>query len=113
MLAPDINRNRALSDWVDHIARYAQPDRVHWCDGSEAENAALIKQMLADGTLQTLNAQTLPREWDAAAGHQLQTGQAVPLAGFPEGDYRLEIKITDKLANKFVTRDVNFTVTPS
>jgi len=41
----------------------------------------------------------------------LQTGQAVPLASFPEGDYRLEIKITDKIANKTLTRDVNFTVT--
>ena len=34
----------------------------------------------------------------------------MPLASFPEGDYRLEIKVTDKLANKTLTRDVNFTV---
>jgi hypothetical protein len=62
---------------------------------------------------QTLNAQTLPKEWDAASGHQLQSGQAVPLASFPEGDYRLEIKVTDKIANKTLTRDVNFSVTGS
>ena len=55
----------------------------------------------------------LPPAFDLSMGHQLQTGQAVPLAGFPEGDYRLEIKVTDKLANKSVTRDVNFTVTAS
>lgn len=60
MLAPDMIRNKALSDWVDEIARYTKPDRIHWCDGSEAENAALTKQMLADGTLQALNAQTNP-----------------------------------------------------
>lgn len=59
---------------------------------------------------QNLNAQTLPAEFDFAAGHQLQTGQAVPLASFPEGDYRLEIKVTDKLANKTLTREVNFSV---
>jgi hypothetical protein len=59
---------------------------------------------------QTMNAQTLPPAFDLSMGHQLQTGQAVPLAGFPEGDYRLEIKVTDKLANKSVTRDVNFSV---
>ena len=53
------------------------------------------------------------REFDLAAGHQLQSGQAVPLASFPEGDYRLEIKITDKLANKSLTRDVNFSVAGS
>jgi hypothetical protein len=62
---------------------------------------------------QNLNAQTLPPQFDFAAGHQLQSGQAVPLATFPEGDYRLEIKVTDKLANKSLTRDVNFTVVGS
>ena len=62
---------------------------------------------------QNLNAQTLPPNFDFAAGHQLQSGQAVPLASFPEGDYRLEIKITDKIANKSLTREINFTVLPS
>ena len=55
----------------------------------------------------------MPPNFDFAAGHQLQSGQAVPLASFPEGDYRLEIKIIDKLANKTLTREINFTVTPS
>jgi hypothetical protein len=59
---------------------------------------------------QNLNAQTLPAQFDFAAGHQLQSGQAVPLASFPEGDYRLEIKITDKIANKTLTRNVDFSV---
>jgi hypothetical protein len=62
---------------------------------------------------QSLNAQTLPPNFDFAAGHQLQSGQAVPLASFPEGDYRLEITVTDKIANKTLKRDVNFTVSPS
>jgi len=62
---------------------------------------------------QNLNASTLPPQFDMAAGHQLQTGQAVPLASFPEGQYRLEIKVTDKIANKSLTRDVNFTISPS
>jgi hypothetical protein len=62
---------------------------------------------------QSLNAQTLPPEFSFAAGHQLQTGQAVLLSSFPEGDYRLEIKVTDRIANKTQTRDLNFTVGPS
>ncbi len=62
---------------------------------------------------QNLNAETLPPQFDFSAGHQLQTGQAVPLASFPEGDYRLEIKVTDKIANKTLTRDVNFSVSGS
>jgi hypothetical protein len=64
-------------------------------------------------TPQSLNAQTLPPQFDVAAGHQLQAGQGVPLASFPEGDYRLEIKVTDKIANKSITRDVNFSVSGS
>jgi hypothetical protein len=62
---------------------------------------------------QALNAQTLPPNFDVAAGHQLQSGQAVPLASFPEGDYRLEIKVTDNINNKSVTRNVNFSVSGS
>lgn len=62
---------------------------------------------------QELNASTLPPEFDMALGHQLQSGQAVPLASFPEGEYRLEIKVTDKVANASMTREVNFTVAGS
>jgi hypothetical protein len=62
---------------------------------------------------QNLNAQTLPPQFDLSAGHQLQSGQAVPLASFPEGEYRLEIKVTDKIANKSLTKDVEFTVSAS
>jgi len=62
---------------------------------------------------QNLNAQTLPPQFDFAAGHQLQSGQAIPLASFPAGDYRLEIKVTDKIANKTLTRNVEFSVAES
>ncbi len=64
-------------------------------------------------TPQALNKDTLPPQFDVTAGHQLQAGQGVPLASFPDGDYRLEIKVTDKIANKSVSRDVNFTVSGS
>jgi hypothetical protein len=62
---------------------------------------------------QNLNASTLPPQFDLAAGHQLQSGQAVSLAPFPEGQYRLEIKVTDKVGNKTLIRDVNFSVSAS
>jgi hypothetical protein len=61
---------------------------------------------------QILNVTTLPPQFDLAAGHQLQTGQTVPLSAFPEGEYRLEIKVTDKISNKVILRDVNFSVGP-
>jgi len=61
---------------------------------------------------QQLNAQTLPPNFDLAAGHQLPGSLAVPLASFPEGDYRLDIEVTDKTAGKTLKRDVTFTVIP-
>ena len=62
---------------------------------------------------QTLNAQSLPPEFDVAAGHQLPGTLTVPLASFPSGDYRLEIKVTDKTTGKSVVQNVTFTVLPA
>jgi hypothetical protein len=59
---------------------------------------------------QQLNAQTLPPQFDMAAGHQLPGSLVVPLASFPPGDYRLEIKITDKPSGKTLTHNVAFSV---
>ena len=60
---------------------------------------------------QELNAKTLPPEFNAAAGHQLPGSLVVPLMSFPAGEYRLEIKVTDKPSGKVVTQNVAFTVT--
>lgn len=57
-----------------------------------------------------LSAETLPPTFDLDAGFQLSAPLSVPLASFPEGDYRLEIEITDNFAQKKLTREVFFTV---
>ena len=49
-----------LNQWVAEVARLTRPGAIHWCDGSDAENAALIDKMLADGTLHRLNEETHP-----------------------------------------------------
>ena len=59
---------------------------------------------------QDFNEQTLPPGFDLAAGHQLVAGQAVPLAGFPEADYRLEIEVTDNTNGASLIRYVDFSV---
>jgi len=59
-----------------------------------------------------LNANTLPPAFDAKAGHQLNGGQGLPLASFEAGEYRIEIKIVDKLTGKTKVENVRFTVTP-
>lgn len=50
----------ALVAWVDQIAALTKPDRIHWVDGSDEENAALLDQMVADGTLIKLNDEKRP-----------------------------------------------------
>ncbi|WP_257386691.1 phosphoenolpyruvate carboxykinase (GTP) [Tahibacter caeni] len=50
----------ALNRWVDEVARLTQPDRIHWCDGSEAEYQALVELMLDTGDLTELNPATHP-----------------------------------------------------
>lgn len=61
---------------------------------------------------QTFSAETMGASFDPSGNSSIQAGQGVPLQSFPEGAYRLEIKITDKLSAKVLTQNVNFTVTP-
>jgi len=57
------SKNTVLNDWVAEVAALTKPDRIHWCDGSQAEYAALLAQMQADGTLIPLNPDTHPGCW--------------------------------------------------
>ncbi len=50
----------SLKRWVDDVAQLTKPDRVHWCDGSDAENKSLTELMLSTGDLIALNQQTHP-----------------------------------------------------
>ena len=59
---------------------------------------------------QIMNAETLPPNFDLAAGHQLTGSLAVPLTSFPDGEYRLELKITDKTSGQTIAREATFAV---
>jgi phosphoenolpyruvate carboxykinase (GTP) len=50
----------SVEEWVDEVARTTHPDRVVWCDGSDAENDRLVDEMVSDGTLIRLNQDALP-----------------------------------------------------
>ncbi|MCZ7635593.1 MAG: phosphoenolpyruvate carboxykinase (GTP) [Verrucomicrobia bacterium] len=50
----------AVIAWVKEMAELCQPDRVYWCNGSEAERRALTEQAVADGVLLQLNQEKLP-----------------------------------------------------
>ncbi len=56
-------RLESLRRWVADTAALTNPDRIHWCDGSDAEYAALLSGMQADGTLLPLNHDTHPGCW--------------------------------------------------
>lgn len=53
-------QNKALIEWVEKTAQLTKPDRVHWCDGTQAEYDGLIRTMLADGSLIELNQKKWP-----------------------------------------------------
>ncbi len=52
--------NRALTEWVAEVARLTGPDRIEWCDGSQAERQRLYRQALATGALIELNPRKRP-----------------------------------------------------
>jgi phosphoenolpyruvate carboxykinase (GTP) len=56
----------AVLTWVDEMARLCRPDRIHWCDGSEAERAALTAEAVARGILTPLD----PVKWPGCFYHR-------------------------------------------
>jgi hypothetical protein len=48
--------------------------------------------------------------FNPGSGEPVMAGQVVPLAGFAEGEYRLEVQVRDVLSGKSISRDVFFTV---
>lgn len=52
--------NRDVSAWVDEVARLTQPDRIYWCDGSEAEYQSLERELAAKKELLPLNQDSFP-----------------------------------------------------
>ncbi len=59
---------------------------------------------------QAINQSTLPPGFSITAGHQVLGFLGVPLKSFPAGEYRAEIKVTDKLSGKTLTHNATFTV---
>jgi len=49
-----------VEQWVNETAKMTRPQRVVWCDGSQAEFDGLIERMLDDGTLMRLNQEAYP-----------------------------------------------------
>jgi phosphoenolpyruvate carboxykinase (GTP) len=66
-LHPAPTRHARLVAWVEQIAALTRPDRVHWCDGSEVEKAAIIADLIGKGTLRALDQDKRPGSFYAAS----------------------------------------------
>jgi phosphoenolpyruvate carboxykinase (GTP) len=52
--------NQAVLDWVQEVARLAEPENIFWCDGSEKENDYLLEQAQHLGVLIALDQKKNP-----------------------------------------------------
>ena len=50
----------ALKQWIEECVELCQPDKIVWCDGSEAERERLEREAFATGELIQLNQEKLP-----------------------------------------------------
>ena len=62
-LFPAWLRNRRLQSWIEEIARLCQPDKIHFCDGSEEEYNRIASEMVQSGTLVPLNPKLRPHSF--------------------------------------------------
>ncbi|MFF1410930.1 phosphoenolpyruvate carboxykinase (GTP) [Streptomyces sp. NPDC058289] len=60
-------KHQELISWVGDIAALTQPDRIVWCDGSEAEYEALCEELVSKGTFKKLDPAKRPNSYYAAS----------------------------------------------
>jgi phosphoenolpyruvate carboxykinase (GTP) len=60
---PDYIVNPKALAWIQQVADLCTPDRVYWCDGSEAEYDRLCQEMVAAGTFKRLNPALRPNSY--------------------------------------------------
>jgi len=53
-------RNRELLSWVNEVAALTQPERIRWCDGSDAEYDELCAELVRSGTFHKLSESKRP-----------------------------------------------------
>ncbi len=58
-----MTNNQRLRAWVREIAALCAPERVHWCDGSQAEYDGLCAQMVQSGAFIKLDERRRPNSY--------------------------------------------------
>src|SRR2546423_14310945 len=54
---------KGVESWVAEVTKLCQPDKIHWCDGSEAENKAICNLLIQNGTFTRLNEELRPNSF--------------------------------------------------
>jgi phosphoenolpyruvate carboxykinase (GTP) len=62
--------NKALLDYVESCTKLCKPDRVHWCDGSQAEYDRLMQEMCGTGLMSALD----QGKWPGCYHHRSDSG---------------------------------------
>src|SRR5512145_157870 len=63
----EVPKNEKLLKWVEEVAAMCQPDRIHWCDGSQEEYDELCNQLVQSGTFKKLNPEKRPNSYLACS----------------------------------------------
>src|SRR5580692_9436861 len=58
-----LTSNSKILSWVAEMSSLCQPERIHWCDGSEGEYQALCELMVHNGTVMRLNPRLRPNSF--------------------------------------------------
>jgi phosphoenolpyruvate carboxykinase (GTP) len=61
--AEALTKNRELIAWVAKFAELAEPDAVHWCDGSAEEYDRLCSELVDNGTFEKLSDAKRPNSY--------------------------------------------------
>jgi phosphoenolpyruvate carboxykinase (GTP) len=56
-------KNAKLIAWVEEVAKLTTPDRIYWCDGSQAEYDRLCQELVDGGTFTRLNPAKRPNSF--------------------------------------------------
>ena len=59
----DVPKNEQLLKWVEEVSALCEPDRIHWCDGSQEEYDELCNQLVQSGTFRKLNQEKRPNSY--------------------------------------------------
>ncbi|MCL2766292.1 MAG: phosphoenolpyruvate carboxykinase (GTP) [Peptococcaceae bacterium] len=52
--------NKAVTDWVEEMAKLTKPDKIYWCDGSDEERQKLTDEAVSTGEVKYLNQELYP-----------------------------------------------------